>query len=105
MRWCDVMLLHDASKPSTASSQASNWFACALTSAEAAARCCAQSWLLYCPGAMRHQLGCAYLTCCQALDLLGEGGAEQHGLALAGGGHVLTLDNAPAGQQAARSAT
>lgn len=39
------------------------------------------------------------LTCCQALDLLGEGGTEQHGLALAGGGHVLTLHNAPAGTQ------
>lgn len=39
------------------------------------------------------------LTCCQALYLLGEGGTEQHGLALAGGGHVLTLNNAPAGQK------
>lgn len=41
------------------------------------------------------------LTCCQALDLLGECGTEQHGLALAGGGHVLTLHDAPAKQEAA----
>lgn len=50
----------------------------------------------------RHPLDTALLpvlTCCQALDLLGEGGTEQHGLALAGGGHVLPLHDAPAGQQ------
>lgn len=40
-------------------------------------------------------------TCCQALDLLGEGGTEQHGLALASGRHVLALHDTPgaAGQQ------
>jgi hypothetical protein len=37
-------------------------------------------------------------VCSQALDLLGEGGREEHRLALAGGGHVLALNNAPAGK-------
>jgi hypothetical protein len=35
-------------------------------------------------------------TCCQALDLLGERGTEQHRLALARGRHVLALHDAPA---------
>ena len=36
-------------------------------------------------------------VCGQALDLLGEGGREEQGLALAGAGHVLLIHN-PAGQ-------
>jgi hypothetical protein len=40
----------------------------------------------------------------QALNLLGEGGREQHGLALASGGHVLALNNAPAGNSKKRQA-
>lgn len=74
-------------------------------------RCnCSHSWYtepsappaLCCPLASSlsgsHVLACpSPLTCCEALDLLGECGTEEHGLALAGGGHVLALNNAPFG--------